>query len=60
MAAKHDPRSKSSQAGPPKQFGSSIKLHEHLHELVDGKTQMKRDFPSVIDTKDFKQKFLRG
>ena len=37
-----------------------VKVHEHLEELLKGQTEMKRHFPSVIDTKQFKQDFLRG
>jgi hypothetical protein len=31
-----------------------------LEQLLKGRTEMKRYFPSMIDTKKFKQEFLRG
>jgi hypothetical protein len=35
-------------------------VNSHLAELTKGRTEMKRIFPSEINTKEFKQAFLRG
>lgn len=35
-------------------------VNSHLAELIAGQTEMKRIFPSEINTKEFKQNFLRG
>ena len=35
-------------------------INSHLATLIAGQTEMKRNFPSEINTKEFKQAFLRG
>jgi hypothetical protein len=58
LAAKqqHIPRAQSYQNARK----GTVQPHEHLQALLEGQTEMKRHFPSMINTKQFKQDFLRG
>lgn len=49
LAAQDFNRSKSSTAPRPR--GHNIKMHAHLEELLKGKTEMERNYPSMINTK---------
>jgi hypothetical protein len=50
-----DPRGKSAT-----NRNGYLTVNSHLAELIAGQTEMKRIFPSEINTKEFKQNFLRG
>ena len=38
----------------------SMKMHAHLEALLRDQAEMRRDFTSTINPKQFKQDFLRG
>lgn len=53
LAAKqqHIPRAQSTSN---QKRGREVPVHDHLAELLKGRTEMKRHFPSMINTKQFK------
>mmetsp|Transcript_13151 Transcript_13151/g.22262 ORF Transcript_13151/g.22262 Transcript_13151/m.22262 type:complete len:155 (-) Transcript_13151:37-501(-) len=58
LSVKQQGRSNSQQTMQPR--GANTTLHELLHKLVEGKKDMQRIFPEMLNTKEFKQQFLRG